>query len=235
MPTIKHVKPATASVTTAYPNLKMSDSEESGDGFESASEGASPVSPSRKRNTTDSSANQVDQADQAETPPPQQPQHQQPETSWSGGGWGSWLSQAVTAVTESLQSDVDSLVSTAKDLGGGLKKITVESIDRVYETLDDAPKVPASNEIIEEGQRLAGGGDDDDDDGDEQRIEKQKADKKINAVNGSVGTGSILQSTEGVLGAIDRTLDFTSDLLGNAVLVIFFIHISFFPKLLTQL
>jgi hypothetical protein len=199
-----------------------SDSEASEGGFESASEGASPISPSRKQepdssfaapNQSTESATVVDQNQQQQKENPQQ----QPSGGW---GWGSWLSSAVSAVTESLQSDVDSLVSTAKDLGGGLKKITVDSIDRVYETLD-APDAPLKREA----------------NGAEQIPQVDSSDSNANnnsEGNGGAGitagtqqtrtvggipTSAILQSTEGVLGAIDRTLDFTSDLLGNAVLV----------------
>lgn len=58
-----------------------------------------------------------------------------PASAWS---WGGFLTSAVSAVAESLTADVDSLVGTAKNVGEGLKKATVESVDRVYGTLDPA-------------------------------------------------------------------------------------------------
>lgn len=51
-------------------------------------------------------------------------------------GWGSFLSSAVSAVAESLQSDVDSFVDTAKGVQTELAKTAEKTVDRVYTVLD---------------------------------------------------------------------------------------------------
>lgn len=130
-----------------------------------------------------------------------QEQQQQPETaSWTG--WGSFLSTAVSAVTETLSADVNSLYTTAKDLGGELKKVTDTTMDNVYGTLD-----PDYQQDMQQQQQNKD---------DTLNTDKEASDEK--KVSSKVPTGSITHTTESVMKAIDTTFDFTSDLLGNAVM-----------------
>eukprot|EP00158_Paraphelidium_tribonemae_P009810 Partr_v1_DN28973_c0_g1_i3_m24893 len=168
----------------------MSDTEPD---FASASEGEFEESPRSNSPLKSPAVAEASEAEVKETPAPAQ-------ASGGWGGWGAFLSSAVNAVSESLQSDMDGLITTAKDLGDGIKKVTEDSMDAVYETLDpeaaassakapptaSSPTSPSSNSTEHEN-------------------------------SAKVVTRGITKSTETVLSAIDKTLDFTSDLLGTAV------------------
>ena len=119
------------------------------------------------------------------------------------GGWGSWLSNAVAAVQESFNDDMDELMTTAKDLGDTVKKVTEDGMDKVYETLEHSPGNDAAERP--EGSSTEG--------------VNAETEPKEGERGMGIKTGNLLQSTELVLGSIDKALDLTSDLLGNAVLV----------------
>ena len=166
----------------------------SSDEFESASEGESSFdSPARSPKNP---------AEIAKTVPEVAPQNQ-----WSG--WGSWVNSAYSAVQESFSEDMSSIYTTARDLGDGLRKATEEGIDKVYDTLDTGSPTsfapPAELPLPEQP------------DGSNDQESAQKA-LSPESRRRAIVTGNLLQSTEVVLGGIDKALDFTSDLLGNAML-----------------
>lgn len=166
--------------------------------FESASEGVGPEdepTPEIKADITEGEVASTPKVKAPESKPPAPAATKTSEASgWSG--WTSFLTSAVSAVQETLKEDIDTLYTSAVNTTSTLSKTLVPS------PTDDNPTV------AEGEQQLA-------DDSTSAKAEQhsQNDDRK-----GFVKTDSILHSTETILSTIDKTLDFTSDLLGNAVL-----------------
>ncbi|KAI3640235.1 hypothetical protein MIR68_001113 [Amoeboaphelidium protococcarum] len=142
----------------------------------------------------------VDEVDQSSDIKEQQSEKQQQEQP-SAGGWSSWLTSAISAVQESLQDDLNEISETAKDIGGKVTKVSDVVGTKVYTTLDGGQTV----DFRAADDQSVGGGSDNVDDGDGQQV--------ITSPN-----GSIMKGTEVVIKGLDSAMDFTSDLLGNAVL-----------------
>ncbi|KAI3653622.1 hypothetical protein MP228_001569 [Amoeboaphelidium protococcarum] len=145
----------------------------------------------------------VDEVDQSSYIKEQQSEKQYQQEQPSAGGWSSWLTSAISAVQESLQDDLNDLSETAKDIGGKVTKVSDVVGSKVYTTLDGGQKVDFR---VADDQSVGGGaGGDNVDGGDGQQV--------ITSPN-----GSIMKGTEVVIKGLDSAMDFTSDLLGNAVL-----------------
>ncbi|KNE56208.1 hypothetical protein AMAG_02042 [Allomyces macrogynus ATCC 38327] len=154
----------------------------------------------------------------------------------SGWGWASWGASLVTSAVRSLeQLDVNQVASTATRLGSTVTQAATKSIDRVYATLDpefqhdEAAQPSASTD----NDASAGSSDaqrerataEPDAPAAEDEVERLKVCFFKLSVRASRLTSEIvlMQRTAGhaaetVMSSIDKTLDFASDLLGNAVL-----------------
>jgi hypothetical protein len=73
--------------------------------------------PDQKRNSEEGKKELLAPAKTESAPASQPEKAPEPAPAAAWGGWGSFLSSAVSAVKESLAADVDSLVTTARDLG----------------------------------------------------------------------------------------------------------------------
>ena len=199
--------------------------------FESASEGESPSAPNEPSSSTElAQPSKVVEKSEVESP-----KQAKPET-WSVSGskppavaapatapteegagwnaWGSFFKNAVSVVTESLQSDMDGLMTTARDLGEGLKKVTEDGVDRVYDVLDPGHHHSPTAKHGEPSVKVTGTAKD----GEQPKDESNVNNDEVQPTSpGKIPVSGIVRSTETVLTAIDKTLDFTSDLLGTAV------------------
>ncbi|KNE54561.1 hypothetical protein AMAG_00530 [Allomyces macrogynus ATCC 38327] len=135
----------------------------------------------------------------------------------SGWGWASWGANLVTSAVKSLeQLDVNQVASTATRLGSTVTQVATKGIDRVYATLDpefqhdEAAQPPASTE----NDRLAGSSSDTQ----RERATAAKPDAPVAEDEVERLKRTAGHAAETVLSSIDKTFDFASDLLGNAVL-----------------
>ncbi|CAG8660807.1 1771_t:CDS:2, partial [Paraglomus occultum] len=130
---------------------------------------------------------------------------QQETSGWSS--WGSWLSSAVSTATEAIvMGDVDSLYNQANTITTTIRHVAAEQVDRVYETLD--PDFTNDNTIRESasnGQPSISS---------ENHGSKDKVNQEVEGQTGD----AIRDTAEVLLSTIDKTFDFASNVLGNAVL-----------------
>ncbi|KAJ3369104.1 hypothetical protein GGF31_005563 [Allomyces arbusculus] len=135
----------------------------------------------------------------------------------SGWGWASWGASLVTSAVKSLeQLDVNQVASTATRLGSTVTQVATKGIDRVYATLDpefqhdEVAQPPASTE----NDTLTSSS------SDAQRERATAAETDVPATEDEVERlkRTAGHAAETVLTSIDKTFDFASDLLGNAVL-----------------
>ncbi|KAJ3366985.1 hypothetical protein GGF32_000046 [Allomyces javanicus] len=133
----------------------------------------------------------------------------------SGWGWASWGASLVTSAVKSLeQLDVNQVASTATRLGSTVTQVATKGIDRVYATLDpefqgDEAAQPSTSI---ENDTSAGSSD--------AQRERATADADAPAPEDDVERlkRTAGHAAETVLSSIDKTFDFASDLLGNAVM-----------------
>ncbi|KNE56207.1 hypothetical protein, variant [Allomyces macrogynus ATCC 38327] len=133
----------------------------------------------------------------------------------SGWGWASWGASLVTSAVRSLeQLDVNQVASTATRLGSTVTQAATKSIDRVYATLDpEFQHDEAAQPSASTDNDASAGSSDAQRERATAEPDAPAAEDEVERLKRTAG-----HAAETVMSSIDKTLDFASDLLGNAVL-----------------
>ncbi|KAI9143186.1 hypothetical protein BKA69DRAFT_1123336 [Paraphysoderma sedebokerense] len=125
----------------------------------------------------------------------------------SGGwGWASWGASILTTAVKTIEQNVDvnTLKTTAERLGTNIKSVTTEGLDKVYGTLDPDFEKEKQRSQPESAEN------------DPEKSEPTEGREQSLTTEDLKQTAA--EATETVLQTIDKTFDFATDLLGNAVL-----------------